>query len=469
VEFDMGTDVVVIGAGLSGLVTAYRAKRAGLSVAVFEAGSRPGGVIGSGRRAGALFERGPNSGLDTTPLINAMLDDLGIRADRIDASKASSKRYVLRDGRLMALPMSPGAFLRTPLFSFGAKLRLFAEPFIGKGAPDAEESIAQFVRRRLGPEFLDYAIEPFVAGIYAGDPETLSVPAAFPRLHALEQEYGSLIKGAILGARQRRKSADKAKNAASSFSFRDGMQTLTDALARAIGHVDCEVKVTRVARRPDGEFTVAGERFNMSFERQARAVVVATPAYSAADIVQAMAPVAAEALRDIPYPPVTVVASAYRRREILHPLDGFGFLAPARERPAVLGTLFSSTMFEHRAPSEVVVLTTFVGGRRNPQLATAGDAEVRAAVEEELARLLGAGADPMWSEITRWPRAIPQYAMGHLQRIAKVEAAERAIPGLYFCANYRGGVSIGDCVKAGHATAERVAGRLREEAGTAAA
>jgi protoporphyrinogen/coproporphyrinogen III oxidase len=463
----MAIDVLVVGAGLSGLVTAFRAKRAGLSVAVFEIGSRPGGVIGSGRHSGALFERGPNSGLDTTPLINAMLDDLGIRADRVDGSKASSKRYVLRDGRLVALPMSPGAFLRTPLFSFGAKLRLFAEPFIGKAAPDVEESIAQFVRRRLGPEFLDYAIEPFVAGIYAGDPETLSVPAAFPRLHALEQQYGSLIKGAILGARQRRKNADKAKNAASSFSFRDGMQTLTDALARAVGQVDCDVKVTRVDRCPDGGFTVTGERFGMAFERHARAVVIATPALSAAGIVQAMAPVAAEALREIPYPPVTVVASAYRRREILHPLDGFGFLAPAKERPAVLGTLFSSTMFENRAPTEVAVLTTFVGGRRNPDLATAGDAEIRGAVQEELARLLGAGADPMWSEVTRWPRAIPQYTMGHLPRIAKVEEAERTIPGLYFCANYRGGVSIGDCVKAGHATAERVAGHLGGGACTA--
>jgi len=463
----MAIDVLVVGAGLSGLVTAFRAKRAGLSVAVFEIGSRPGGVIGSGRHSGALFERGPNSGLDTTPLINAMLDDLGIRADRVDGSKASSKRYVLRDGRLVALPMSPGAFLRTPLFSFGAKLRLFAEPFIGKAGPDVEESIAQFVRRRLGPEFLDYAIEPFVAGIYAGDPETLSVPAAFPRLHALEQQYGSLIKGAILGARQRRKNADKAKNAASSFSFRDGMQTLTDALARAVGQVDCDVKVTRVDRCPDGGFTVTGERFGMAFERHARAVVVATPAHSAAGIVQAMAPVAAEALREIPYPPVTVVASAYRRREILHPLDGFGFLAPAKERPAVLGTLFSSTMFENRAPTEVAVLTTFVGGRRNPDLATASEAEIRVAVQEELARLLGAGADPMWTEVTRWPRAIPQYTMGHLLRIAKVDEAERSIPGLYFCANYRGGVSIGDCVKAGHATAERVAGHLGGGAGTA--
>lgn len=456
----MGIDVLVIGAGLSGLVAAYRAKRAGLGVAVFEARARPGGVIGSERRDGALFERGPNSGLDTTPLINAMLTDLGIAAERVDGSKASSKRYVVRGGQLVPLPMSPGAFLSTPLFSFGAKARLFAEPFIGKSLPDAEESIARFVRRRLGPEFLDYAIEPFVAGIYAGDPETLSVPAAFPRLHALEQRYGGLIKGAIMGARERRKNADKSKNAASSFSFRDGMQTLTDALARAIGNVDCEVNVKRVERRSDGSFVVAGERFGMAFERAARAVVIATPAYAAAEMVRDLAPVAAAALQEIPYPPVTVVASAYRRRDILHPLDGFGFLAPAKERPAVLGTLFSSTMFENRAPSEVAVLTTFVGGRRNPELAMAGDADVRGAVQAELSRLVGAAAEPMWSEITRWNRAIPQYTMGHLLRMAKVEEAERAMPGLYFCANYRGGVSIGDCVKAGHATADRLAAQL---------
>jgi oxygen-dependent protoporphyrinogen oxidase len=459
---EMGIDVIVVGAGLSGLVAAYRVRRSGMRVAVLEARARPGGVIGSERRNGGLFERGPNSGLDTTPLINGLLDDLGIRAERIDASKASSRRYVVRGGALVALPTSPGAFLRTSLFSGGAKLRLFAEPFIGRAPANAEESIAQFVRRRLGSEFLDYAIEPFVAGIYAGDPETLSVPAAFPRLHALEQRYGSLLKGAVLGARERRRSADKAKSTASSFSFRDGMQTLTDALARGVGQVDCDVAVERVEPRADGTFAVIGERFGMTFERAARAVIVATPAYAAAKIVGAAEPAAAAALREIPYPPVTVVASAYRRRDILHALDGFGFLAPARERPAVLGTLFSSTMFDFRSSSEVAVLTTFVGGRRNPELAAASDRELTAAVHAELGRLLGAGAEPMWSEITRWPYAIPQYTLGHLGRIAQLEAAEQRLPGLYFCANYRGGVAIGDCVKSGHATAERVVARLRD-------
>ena len=456
----MDSDVLVIGAGLSGLVAAFRARKAGLSVTVLEARARPGGVIGSERRGGVLLERGPNSGLDTTPLINALLTDLGIADQRVDGSRESSRRYVVRGGRLVALPTSPGAFLGTPLFSTRAKLRLFAEPFIRKSPADAEESIAQFVRRRLGSEFLDYAIEPFVAGIYAGDPEQLSVPAAFPRLHALEQRYGSLIKGAIMGARERKKSADKAKNTAASFSFREGMQTLTDALGHAVGGIECDVRVGTIQPGADGMFTVTGERAGTSLVRRARAVIVATPAYAAADLVRAVAPEAAAALAAIPYPPVTVVGSAYRRTDIAHPLDGFGFLAPAKERPAVLGSLFSSTMFEGRAPADTVVLTTFVGGRRNPELATAGDENLASAVHGELVRLVGARAQPLWREITRWARAIPQYTMGHLGRIAAVEQAERVVPGLYFCANYRGGVSIGDCVKAGHAIAERVASRL---------
>jgi protoporphyrinogen/coproporphyrinogen III oxidase len=451
----MDPDVVVVGAGLSGLVAAFRARQSGLNVLVLEAASRPGGVIGSSRRNGALFERGPNSGLDTTPLINAMLDDLGIRAERVDGSTASSRRYVLRGGALVALPTSPAAFIATPLFSARAKFRLFAEPFISKAAGNAEESIAEFVRRRLGPEFLDYAIEPFVAGIYAGDPEQLSVPAAFPRLHALEQRYGSLVKGAILGARERRKSADRGKNASTSFSFREGMQTMTDALARAVGSVECSVNVSRVERMNEGGFAVIAERGGSPYVRNASAVIVATPAYAAADVVSELAPGASAALREIPYPPVSVIASSYRRRDVEHPLDGFGFLAPARERPAVLGSLFSSTMFEGRASADTVVLTTFVGGRRNPELAGKGDAELADAVHGELTRLLGLRDVPLSTEITRWSRAIPQYTLGHLKRLAAVDEAERELPGLFFCANYRGGVSIGDCVKSGHAIAER--------------
>jgi protoporphyrinogen/coproporphyrinogen III oxidase len=457
----MRADVIVVGAGLSGLTTAYRLQRANLTVRVLEAAPRAGGVIGSERRDGVLFERGPNSGLDTTPLINELLRDLGIAGTRVDGSAASAKRYVLRGGRPVALPTSALAFATTPLFSLRAKLRLFGEPFIARSAPDTEESIAAFVQRRLGREFLDYAIEPFVAGIYAGDPAELSVPAAFPRLHALEQRYGSLLKGALLGARERRRSAEKAKNTAPSFSFADGMQTLTDALARSLADVRVGLRVSSVQREGDG-FAVSAQSGRETLRFSARAVVLAVPAYAAAELVAALAPGAARALGEIAYPPVSIVASAYRRQDVAHPLDGFGFLAPRVERPAVLGTLFSSSMFAGRSPQDIVLLTSFVGGRRAPEAVAVPDAELSRRVNHELARVLGAREPPLWNEVTRWPRAIPQYALGHLQRLAEVDSAEAQWPGLYFCANYRGGVSIGDCVKAGHAMAERVATTLQQ-------
>ncbi len=455
----MSVDVIVVGAGLSGLVTAHRLHRLGLRVQVFEAASRPGGVIGSERKQGVLFERGPNSGMDTTPLINALLDELGIRDQRIDASKASSRRYIVRGGRMMALPTSPGAFITTPLFSWRAKLRLFAEPFIARATADEEETVARFVRRRLGPEFLDYAIEPFVSGIYAGDPDQLSLPAAFPRLHALEQRYGSLLRGAILSARERRRSAERSKGSATSFSFREGFQTLTDALAATLPSVQCGMRATALRRAASGDLSVSFERTAQA-EHRARAVVLASPAYVTARLVEQLAPDAARALDEIAYSPVAVVISAYRRRAIGHALDGFGVLAPAVERPGMLGSLFSSTMFENRAASDTVVFTTFLGGRRDPTLATAPDAELLTRVHGELNRLVGASEPPSFNEITRWPHAIPQYTLGHLQRIGAVDRAEQDVRGLHFCANYRGGVAISDCVINGEAMAQRVVHEL---------
>ena len=242
-------DAVVVGAGISGLVAAYRLQCAGLSVQVVEAAARAGGVIGSVARDGCLFERGPNSALDTTPLIGELVAALGLGAQMHFAAPTADKRYVVRNGVLTALPASPAAFFSTRLFSASAKLSLLRELFVAPSLPEAEESIAAFVRRRLGTEFLDYAIDPFVAGIYAGDPEQISVRAAFPRLHALEQRWGSLIRGQILGARERKRQKEAAKNTARSFSFAGGMQQLTDALAAALGALALKARVTRLRAR----------------------------------------------------------------------------------------------------------------------------------------------------------------------------------------------------------------------------
>jgi oxygen-dependent protoporphyrinogen oxidase len=452
-------DVLVVGAGISGLATAFHLERRGHAVRVLEAAARPGGVIASHRRDGALYETGPNSALDTTPLIGELLSAAGIAGERLDATAAAAKRYVLRGGRLVPLPTSPGAFLRTPLFSLRAKLALAREPFVPPAAPDREETVADFVRRRLGREFLDYAIEPFVAGIYAGDPDGLSVRAAFPRLHALEQRYRSLIRGQFLGARERARRGEKAKNAAASFSFRDGMQTLPDALAHRLRGLETGVRVVRVARGADAAFEVEAERDGERLAARARALVLAVPADAAAGLTRPLVPAAAQALDAIAYSPVAVVASAYRRDDVRHALDGFGFLAPRKEGRPILGTLFSSSMFDARAPADTVLLTTFVGGARNPVLAQSAPDEIGAVVERELAALLGA-ASPRWQDVVRWPRAIPQYTLGHLARIAALERAEADVPGLFFRSNYRDGVAVGDCVKAAASTADAVSAFL---------
>ncbi len=450
-----------MGAGISGLTAAHGLRKRGHSIRIFEATERAGGVIGTRRRDGALYEQGPNSTLDTSPLIGELLRDLGIEGERVEASAVASTRFVVRDGAPVALPTSPGAFMATRAFTTKAKLRLMREPFIARARPDVEESIAAFVRRRLGVEFLDYAIDPFVAGIYAGDPERISVPAAFPRLHALEQKYGSLIRGQILGARDRRKAGEKAKNAAASFSFRNGMQTLTDALAGALPPIEHGVRAIRITRADDGSYFVEADKSGQRISYRSRAVVVAAPAGAASAMIGDLAADAARALAAIDYAPIVVVASAFRRSDVAHPLAGFGMLVPKLERRGILGSLFSSSMFEGRAPDGTVLLTTFAGGRRNPEVAAMSDSGVAGMVRAELADLVGARGEPLWQEIVRWPRAIPQYDLGHLARLREVEIAESKWPGLYFCASYRGGVAVGDCIKNGNGIAERVDAWLR--------
>ncbi len=449
----MNVDTVVIGAGISGLTVAHGLKKRGRSVAVLEAGARAGGVIATVAQDGLLYERGPNSTLDTSPRIGELLAELGIADQRVDAAEVAAIRYIVRGGRLQALPTSPSAFLSTPAFSLKAKLRLAREPFIARTPPGVEESIAGFVRRRLGAEFLDYAIDPFVAGIYAGDPERISVAAAFPRLLALEQKYGGLIKGQVQGARERKRNKEVAKNAAGSFSFRLGMDTLTGALAGSLTGLEHGVHVNRIARAESGGFVVEGTQAGESRTWHGASVVVAAPAPAASAMVADIAPAAAQALAAIEYAAVAIVASIYRRIDVGHSLAGFGFLVPRLEQRAILGTLFSSSMFEGRASAGNVLLTTFAGGRRNPEVFALSDAALSRAVHAELADLIGAIAEPLRQEIVRWPQAIPQYDLGHLDRVRHVDEAESALPGLFFCANYRGGVAVGDRIVRGDATA----------------
>ena len=455
-------DVIVVGSGVSGLVTAYQLARKKHRVRVLETAPRTGGVIASERHDGMLWESGPNSAMDTTPLINELLDSLRIREQRANALKIADRRFIVRNGQLIPLPMSPPAFFSTPLFSAGTKFGLLREPFIARSSPETEESVAAFVRRRLGQEFLDYAIEPFVAGVFAGNPDQLSVQAAFPKLFELEQRYGGLIRGLILGARARKQQREKSKNNAKSFSFTDGMQTLTDALTRGIASADAvietDIRVTAIARDPEGRWTVRATRGNGETEFRARSVVLATPTDATAELLASLkapwADDAVQALHSIPYAPVSVVISGWKRDAVAHPLDGFGFLVPRKENAQILGTLFSSSMFDHRADSAHAVLTTFIGGMRQPELMAGDDDTLRATAESGLASLIGVQGKPLWTQISRHRQAIPQYTLGHLGLVRRVDAVKAHVPGLFFCASWCGGISVSDRIKNGYLVAD---------------
>lgn len=449
----MSRKIVIIGAGISGLTAAYWLHKAGMDVEVFEKDAVAGGTMRTLRDGGWLVETGPNSALETTPLFEEMFEGLGILSDRLNADERSSKRYILRNAKLHALPMSPGAFVTSTLWTAGGKLRLMKEPLVGRA--EREETIAEFVERRLGREFLDYAINPFVAGVYAGNPEQLSVRAAFPKLHALEEKYGGLIKGMIKGAKERKRRAEKAKDRAKMFSFRHGMATFPDAIASKLGNN------IRLRRDVQGVTLQRGFDIRWHDERGshttvADCVIVATPAAAAARMI---APVSAElssALSRIYYPPVAEVFLGFHGRQIGRPLDGFGFLVPAKEQRKILGTIWSSALFPHRAPLDHVALTSFVGGSRQPELCELDDEALLNVVESELQTIMNIRGGPVYSKVIRWPKAIPQYHLGHLDIVRAMEKCEDENPGLFFCSNFRGGIAVGDCVMSGKKIADRI-------------
>lgn len=453
--------IVVIGAGISGLMVAYLLKRQGRRVTVLEKEFHVGGTIRTFRDDGWLVEAGPNSTLETTPLFQQVFQELGIAEQVVYANKEASTRYILRSGKLHSLPLDPFTFIGSRLWSWKGKLRLLQEPFIGRA--DKEESIAEFVERRLGKEILDYAINPFVAGLFAGNPEQLSIQAAFPKLHALEQTYGGLVKGMIRG----RKSTETTMPRAKLFSFAEGMQTFSDALAKKLGEslkLDCNVgRITR-RRFPSPEndpqrketFTIEYRQNGSIRSVEADILILAAPAYAAARMIESIDNTVASLLESIYYPPVAEVFMGFKQEQAERPLDGFGFLVPEKEQRSILGTIWSSAIFAHRAPEGYIALTTFVGGARQPELALRDDRELGDIVLAELRQPMRIKGSPQYTKITRWERAIPQYELGHLEKLKMLEEFESKFDGLHFCGNFRGGISVGDCMTNAQKLVDRV-------------
>ncbi len=432
-------DILIVGAGVSGLATAWFLQQRGHHVRVVEAAAQPGGCLCTFREDGFLVDAGPTSTLFRGGALAELASGIGIDNELLEANRASRTRYIVKDHRLVALPDNPLAFLRTPLFSPRGKLRLLLEPLYGRASE--EESVAQFVRRRLGSEFLDWGIDPFVSGVYAGDPAKLSARAATAKVYALEAEYRSLFIGALFRLLQGRASGPAP--AGRLVAMRAGMQALAGALAGAVKQIRYRHPVTELAPRPEGGWLVHAD----ATDHWADHVVLATPAYRAAEIVAPLDPQLASVLSQIYYPPVASVALGFDRRQVLHPLDGFGMLIPSRLQRQTLGALFSSMLFPGRAPDGRVLLTAFIGGARNPGIVDHDHASIIDQVRADLGPLLGIRGDPVYARVTLWDKAIPQYELGHLNKLAQIDARLARWSGLHLRANWREGISVSDCVQ----------------------
>ncbi len=453
--------VAIIGGGITGLTAAFYLQRKGIPVTLYESSARVGGVIQSVRKDGYLAEAGPNTILETSPRIAQLVRDTGLERRRLDPDPRAEARYVVRYKRPIAMPSSPLGFLTTDLFTAKAKLVVLREPFVPARRDGKEESIAEFVVRRLGQEFLDHAIDALVAGIYAGDPYKLSLPQAFPKLARLEARYGSLIKGQILGARERKKSGEVAKDRAAKFSFDEGLQVLPDALAAQLGaSVHLNTSASSLTQIPDG-WALEWKEGGHEGRAHHRAVIYAGTAFKLSELrIEASLPLEVARFSEIRYPPVASVILGFRREDVAHPCEGFGMLIPKVEGFNILGTIFSSALFPNRAPAGHLTLTSYVGGERFPELASLAPENLFKLVLEDLRVLLGVSGRPTFQHSVYYPKAIPQYNIGYGRFRDLMNEIEGKASGLFFAGHYRDGVSLSDSILSGCNVADRVEKQL---------
>jgi oxygen-dependent protoporphyrinogen oxidase len=462
--------ILVIGGGISGLACALRLRQLGLQVLLLERGSRFGGVIETVEEDGFRFDIGPQS-FTNTPALSELIDELGLTTELLRADPRAP-RYILYGGQLVPAPFSPPRLLTTPLLSVRTKLRILSEPLRHSHPPDEDESIAAFVRRKFGADLLANLVGPFVSGVWAGDPEKLSLAAAFPAVRQLEEKYGSVIRGVM---KQRRKSEGESspKNSGerpSLCNFRGGISALTAALAERLGDsASTGAEITSIRRSSmtafDADYRAGGKSESASFA----ALILATPAAETGGLLRGVEPSGtrfAEPLGKIEYAAVAQVSAGYRldqigQRDTESGLNGFGFLVPRSEKLRLLGTVWNSSLFPGRAPEGMVSFTSFLGGMTDPEIVSRSSDEIAAIAHSELSSLLGISGAPVAQRVSRWQRALPQYNIGHRELTAAVQELCAATPGLFLAGNYFGGPAIGACVEYANKVAKQAADFLR--------
>lgn len=454
--------VLVVGAGISGLVCAYSLRKSGIDAQIIEASPRPGGVIRSERRDGYLLELGPQSFSATPPLLD-LCRDLGIENELL-AAPPNAPRFLLLKNQLKQVPLSPPGFFTSSLFSVRTKWSILRDAFGRSTPPDPDESVANFFRRKFSPELLDKLVAPFVSGIYAGDPEKLSLRAAFPQLHEAERTTGSIIRG-MLRAAKSAKSTKGPKQRPTLQSFRDGNETLIKALATNLGHaLRTEVSVTDIQLATSG----VSRKYQISLSADGSAeqittdtLILATPTHVGALILDGLETKIATALATIEYVPVAVVSLGYRKSDVGHSLNGFGFLVPRFAGLRTLGTVWNSSLFPNRAPEGHALLTSFVGGATDPQAVTLSPDELISLIHKEIAPRLQIRQDSVFSNVALYPLALPQYNLGHSERLAALQKLRAELPGLWLVGNYLHGPSIGACVEQALAVANEIRARTK--------
>jgi len=449
------TDVIIIGAGLTGLTLAYYLKKNGRMPLLLEKSESPGGVIQTHSDNGFTFESGPNTGVLSNREIALLFEELGEHCTLETGQGGANKRYVMKNGRWEALPSGLISAVKTPLFTMGDKFRILGEPFRKPGS-NPDETVADMVRRRLGKSFLDYAVDPFISGIYAGDPSRLVTRHALPKLYALEQNYGSFIMGTVKKGREK-KSADEKKATKEVFSVRGGLGNLIRALEKEIGRD----RIVYGVRELQADYT--GNGFSVSFTADGEPItggcpwlVSTTGGYSLPEILTFLQPGELEPITRLNYAGVVQVAAGFRKWTGT-PLDAFGGLVPSMEKREILGILFPSAIFRDRAPQGGALLSVFMGGTRNRTLIGKGDNEITAIALEEIRKTLGQEGEPDLLRVFRYEKAIPQYEISTGERLECITNLEKRYPGLILAGNIRNGIGMADRVKQARMIADMLA------------